>query len=131
VPVGVLVAPIIPGLNDRDVPRILEQAAACGASRASYSPVRLPGSVADVFLGRLRAVMPDAAGRVEARIRELRGGWLNGPALGKRMEVGGHYWAGVARLFAMTAARLGLARGERDRAVEEGRPTARQMMLFE
>src|SRR5262245_39048039 len=54
VPVGVMVAPIIPGLNDRDVPRILEQAADAGAKAAGYTALRLPGSVEAVFRGRIR-----------------------------------------------------------------------------
>ncbi len=113
VPVGVLIAPVIPGLNDREIPAILARAAECGASVVSYSPVRLPGNVGPVFLARLRQELPEAARRVEARIRDLRGGLLNDPRFGHRMEAHGAYWDGVARLFETTATRLGLDCGQR------------------
>lgn len=111
-PVGLLVAPVIPGLNDRDIPALLERAAAAGATAAWYAPVRLPGSVADVFLARLRRHLPAAAARVEARIRDLRGGRLNDPAFGCRMEGRGPYWESVQRLFETVATRCGLAAGQ-------------------
>ncbi len=78
-PVGVLIAPVIPGLNDRSIPTLMQQAADCGAQWAAITPVRLPGHVADVFLARLRTSCPDAAAHVEQRIREMRGGRLNNP----------------------------------------------------
>jgi DNA repair photolyase len=111
VPVGVLIAPVIPGLNDRDIPALLERAAGCGATWASYAPVRLPGSVADVFLGRLRQTVPNAADRVEARMREMRGGRLNNPEFGRRMEGRGAYWESIQRLFETMAARFGFGGG--------------------
>jgi DNA repair photolyase len=113
VPVGLIVAPVIPGLNDREIPALLERAAECGATWADYSPVRLPGSVADVFLGRLRRALPAAADRVEARIRDMRGGLLNNPPFGCRMEGHGAYWESIQRLFATLAQRLGLSGGAR------------------
>ena len=112
VPVGLIIAPVIPGLGDRDIPALLARAAECGAAQASFSPVRLPGSVGEVFLTRLRRALPDAAGRVEARIREMRGGRLNNPEFGRRMEAEGAYWDSVARLFETTATRLGLDGGQ-------------------
>ncbi|MBK9129199.1 MAG: PA0069 family radical SAM protein [Phycisphaerales bacterium] len=108
IPTGVMVAPIIPGLSDRQVAAVLEQAAACGAQWAGYMPLRLPGPVADVFLTRLRAVMPHAAGRVEALVRDTHGGRLNDPRFGCRFEGGGAYWEAIAQLFEKTATRLGL-----------------------
>ena len=74
--VGVNVAPIIPGLNDQEIPAVLEAAAAAGASRAGYVLLRLPGSVKQVFEERLRASLPLQADRVLHRIRETRGGKL-------------------------------------------------------
>lgn len=133
VPVGVMVAPIIPGLNDRDVPKILERAAACGASAAGYMAVRLPGSVKDVFLERLRAALPDAAGRVEARIRGMRGGALSDPRFGSRMTGAGPYWESVEQLFRTTAGRLGLLYDAERRAAERAGRTSRrttQLPLF-
>jgi DNA repair photolyase len=131
IPVGLLLVPVIPGLNDRDIPAILARAVDCGASRAAYAPVRLPGSVADVFLSRLRAALPDAAGRVEARIRDTRGGRLNNPRFGDRMRGDGPYWHSVQRLFETVAARLGLDAGPPGRTSAFPDPCrTRQLELF-
>jgi len=110
VPVGVFVAPIIPGLNDRDIPRILEQAAAAGAQSASYTALRLPGSVEPVFLQRLRDAMPLRADRIINRIRDIRGGQLNDSRFGQRMRGSGNYWESIRSLFAISKARYGLDR---------------------
>jgi len=132
VPVGVLVAPVIPGLNDREIPAVLARAAECGATVVSYSPVRLPGNVGEVFLARLRQAFPETARRVEARIRDLRDGRLNDPRFGYRMAAHGAYWESVARLFETTATRLGLDCGQRWRKPTgaAGRTHAKQLPLF-
>lgn len=109
VPVGVIVAPLIPGLNDREIPAVLQRAAECGARSAAYTALRLPGSVGSVFLTRLGAALPDAAKRVESRIRDMRGGELTDPRFGQRMTGRGAYWQSIERLFATSAARFGLA----------------------
>lgn len=106
--VGVMVAPIIPGLNDRDIPKILEQAAACGASSVGYVPLRLAGSVKPVFLERLREAMPDRAQRVINRIKDIRGGKLNDSNFGSRMKGSGVYWDSICDLFEISKARFGL-----------------------
>lgn len=108
VPVGVMVAPIIPGLNDHQVPSTLEQAAESGAHWAAYSALRLPGSVEAVFLQRLHEAMPLRAKRVINRIREIRGGALNESRFGKRMRGEGTYWKSIRDLFVMHRNRLGL-----------------------
>ena len=116
VPVGVMMAPVIPGLNDRDIARVLERAVACGATKAGYVALRLPGSVKEVFLSRLRERLPLHADRVEARIRDMRGGALSDPRFGSRMEGTGVYWDGIKQLFEKTALRLGI--NQRDREEE-------------
>lgn len=108
VPVGVMAAPIIPGLNDRDIPKILEQAAACGAVRAGYTALRLPGSVRPVFMERLQKAMPLRARRIERRIREIRGGDLNDSRFGKRMRGEGTYWESIAQLFRVCCRQCGI-----------------------
>lgn len=113
VPVGVLIAPLIPGLNDREMPEILERAAEAGAKWAGYMPLRLPGNVRPVFLERLAAAMPDRAARVEARIREMRQGRLNESAFGARMRGQGNYWESVEDLFRMARDRAGLGKPRR------------------
>ncbi len=114
--VGVMVAPIIPGLNDRDIPSLLEQAAASGASSVAYVPLRLAGSVRPVFLERLREAMPDRAQRVIHRIRDIRGGKLNDPNFGSRMSGTGVYWDSIRDLFEISKKRFGFHDKE---AIEE------------
>lgn len=111
IPVGVIVSPIIPGLNDRDIPRILEQAAAAGAQSASYTALRLPGSVEAVFIKRLREAMPLRADRVINRLRDIRGGRLDESRFGKRMRGQGPYWQSICGLFAVSKKRYGLTGG--------------------
>lgn len=106
--VGVNVAPIIPGLNDQEIPRVLAAAADAGASRAGFVLLRLPGSVRQVFEERLRASLPLAADRVLHRIRETRGGKLYDPRYGVRGRGEGPYSEMIATLFRATAQRLGL-----------------------
>ena len=106
VPVGVIVAPIVPGLTDREVPAILQQAKEAGATRASFVPLRLPGSVQHVFLKRLQRELPLHARRVEQRLRDIRGGQLDDPRFGRRMSGTGPYWDSVKRLFEVWRTRL-------------------------
>jgi DNA repair photolyase len=111
-PVGVNVAPLIPGLNDRDVVPILEACREAGATSAGIVPLRLPGPVAEVFTERIRDALPLAAEKVLTRVREMRGGKLNDPRFGARMQGSGRYIETVFELFDVTARRLGLNRRE-------------------
>jgi DNA repair photolyase len=110
IPVGVNVAPVIPGLNDQDIPKILAAARDAGAQDAGYVLLRLPGSVRAVFEERLRAALPLSAERVMHRIRETRGGQLYDPRFGVRGRGEGTYALAIRTLFTTTAARLGLNR---------------------
>jgi DNA repair photolyase len=111
VPAGVGVAPVIPGLNDSQIPGILERAKECGATHAVRTPLRLPAEVKDVFLPRLREAYPDRHDKVVHALRELRGGGLNEPRPGARMEGRGARWAAIEDLFDIQCRRLGLDRG--------------------
>ncbi len=113
IPVGVLVSPIIPGLNDRDIPRILEQAAAAGARSAGYTALRLPGSVEEVFIKRLREVMPLRADRVINRLHDIRGGRLDESRFGERMRGHGPYWESICDMFAVFKRRYGFDGGSK------------------
>ncbi len=108
--VGVLVSPIIPGLNDREIGRVLARAAASGATYAALQALRLPGSVQAVFLKRLREALPLAADRIESRIRDIRGGRLNDARFGERMTGRGPYWESVEALFAAACRKYGFDR---------------------
>jgi DNA repair photolyase len=105
--VGVMVAPIIPGLNDEDIGHVLRAARAAGAKRAGRVLLRLPGAVKEVFEERLRAALPLRADRVLRRIRETRGGKLYDPRFGTRGTGEGPYAEAIATLFDQTAHQLG------------------------
>jgi DNA repair photolyase len=119
IPVSVNVAPLIPGLSDRDIVHILEAASAAGAVSAAMIPLRLPGSVEPVFVERLREALPLRAEKVLARVREMRGGKLNDPRFGSRMQGDGPYIETVRLLFDQTARRLGLAAREMGMMTEQ------------
>jgi DNA repair photolyase len=86
VPVGVMTAPIIPGLNDREIPAILEAAQEAGARSASYVLLRLPYAVRPIFEDWLTRNYPEKADRVLALIRSTREGKLNNYQFGSRMR---------------------------------------------
>jgi DNA repair photolyase len=109
--VGVNVAPMIPGLGDEDIVRVLEAAARAGARHAGFVFLRLPGSVKAVFDERIRAALPLRAERILARVREARGGKLYDSRFGKRQEGEGPYAESARALFDATCRRLGLNAG--------------------
>lgn len=118
VPVGVSVSPIIPFINEPELERILEAAAAAGASSAFSIPVRLPWEVNPLFQDWLARHFPDRAERVMARIRDMRGGQDNDPRFGTRFT-GEGIWAELLQARLRRAvSKLGL-RNER-RPVELG-----------
>ncbi|MDI3307444.1 MAG: PA0069 family radical SAM protein [Acetobacteraceae bacterium] len=110
VPVGVLAAPMIPGLNDAELERILAACAAAGATRAGYVLLRLPLEIAGLFEDWLHAHMPDRAARVLALVRQTRGGNLYDSRFGKRQSGTGPYAEMLASRFRVAVERLGLNR---------------------
>jgi DNA repair photolyase len=108
VPVRVLAAPMIPGLNDHELPAILRAAADAGAQRAAYIPLRLPFALKELFETWLATHFPDRREKVLHRIREIRGGRLNDPEFGSRMRGQGEYADQLRALFRATARKLGL-----------------------
>jgi DNA repair photolyase len=111
IPVGVMTAPVIPGLNDHELPNLLSAAVEAGATFAGYVPVRLPGAVAPVFEDWLERHLPDRKEKVLNRIRSMRGGKLNDPEFGSRMKGGGVYAEHISRLFGVSCRRAGIERG--------------------
>jgi DNA repair photolyase len=107
IPVVVHVAPVIVGLSDRDMLPILKAAREAGARSAMMMPVRLPGSVAEVFEQRLREGLPLRAERVLSHIREMRGGALNDPRFGSRFQGEGKYVDAIHQSFQAACRRLG------------------------
>lgn len=110
IPVGINIAPVVPGLNDRDIPHLLQAAHAAGARHAGMILVRLPLGVAPYFESTLRERLPSRADAVMARIRRARDGRLNNPAFGDRMKGSGAEWEATARLFELWVNRLGMSR---------------------
>lgn len=108
VPVRVLVAPVIPGLTDAEIPAILAAAKEAGAGAAGYTMLRLPQAVAPVFLEWLGRTHPGKMERVEGRIRDTRGGRLNDAAFGRRMVGAGAMADQIRTLFRLFAKRTGL-----------------------
>src|SRR5207249_28564 len=98
IPVGVMVAPIIPGLTDHEVPAILSACAKAGAQFAGYTIVRLPWGVAPLFENWLTEHFPDRKEKVLGRIKHLRGGKLNNSEWRKRMEGEGIFAEQIASL---------------------------------
>lgn len=110
VPVGVLVAPVIPFINDESMEHILQESKAAGAHYASYTVLRLPWEVKTLFEDWLNAHFPDRAQRVLHRIEDLRNGRRNDPNFGSRMR-GTGVWADLLRQrFAIATRKLGLNR---------------------
>jgi DNA repair photolyase len=108
VPVGALVAPIIPGLNDHEIPAILAAVKKAGGLSASHIFLRLPLSVAPVFLEWLQRARPTAFHRVESRIRAMREGKLNNSKFGERMRGKGEMAEKITQVFELFAKRYGL-----------------------
>lgn len=110
VPVGVMIAPIIPGLTDHEIPAILDAAARHGARSAGRILLRLPLEVKEVFLDWLDTHAPGKKARVLDRIREMRGGALNVSDWGKRFRGEGVFADQIHDLFRVAARRAGLDR---------------------
>jgi DNA repair photolyase len=102
IPVGVNVAPVVPGLTDSEIPAILRASAKAGASFAGYSMIRLPHSVKDLFSEWLDQHFPDRKDKVLNRIRGVRDGALNDPKFGSRMSGEGVYAEQVGALFELS-----------------------------
>jgi len=109
VPVGVLVAPVIPGLTDHELPALLEAAAGAGARFASYVVLRLPHSVAPMFEQWLAEHVPNKKERVLNRIRSVRGGGLNNSQFERRMEGQGVFAEQISQLFDIACRKHGLS----------------------
>jgi DNA repair photolyase len=108
VPVTVMVAPIVPAINDREIEQILEEAAKAGATSAGYVVLRLPHEIKDLFREWLHAHFPDRATRVMSIVRQMRGGRDYDPEWTKRQKGEGPYAKLIADRFMSACRRLGL-----------------------
>ncbi|MCA9064417.1 MAG: radical SAM protein, partial [Planctomycetaceae bacterium] len=108
VPVGVMTAPVIPGLNDSELPSILKAASESSARTAAYILLRLPLTVEPVFIEWLQRTQPGEAGKVLSRLRETRGGELSSAAWGERMKGKGPIAEQIRSMFQVFRSRYGL-----------------------
>ncbi|TSA36005.1 MAG: PA0069 family radical SAM protein [Verrucomicrobiaceae bacterium] len=109
IPVGVVIAPVIPGLTDHEIPAILKAAREAGAVRAAYSIIRLPHAVKEIFSSWLQEHVPGSAGKILDRIRDIRGGALHSAKFGERLR-GRGFWAGqIGNLFSTCREKEGFA----------------------
>ena len=130
VPVGVLVAPVIPALNDHEMPAILAAAAEAGAGCAGYALMRLPFGVKDLFEGWLEENYPDRKEKVLNRVREIRGGRLNDPGFNSRMKGKGIFADQVEALFHAACRKAGLTRRSWKLSTASFRADTEQLSLF-
>lgn len=125
------VAPVIPGLNDAQIPEVLERAKAAGATQAFMTILRLPLEVRAVFEARIEEAYPLRAKKILNATRELRGGAMNDARFGHRMRGEGARYAAIETIFEKTAARLGLnVRETNDPPHPEAPRKKRQLELF-
>jgi DNA repair photolyase len=103
-----MVAPVIPGLNDGEIPAILNRAAAAGAQTAGWTLLRLPKPVDQLFVDWLERHFPERRERILGRLRQCRAGSLSDARFGHRMRGQGVYAEHIRALFQVAARRAGL-----------------------
>ncbi|RWL39420.1 PA0069 family radical SAM protein [Mesorhizobium sp. M2E.F.Ca.ET.209.01.1.1] len=133
IPASVMVAPIIPGLNDPEMERILDSARAAGAREAGYVILRLPLEVAPIFKDWLLRHYPDRYRHVMSLIRSMRDGKDYDSEWGKRMKGAGPYAWQIGRRFEIAAKRLGLNAERRQLRIDQfvaGSGASEQLMLL-
>ena len=99
IPVGVMVGPVIPGLNNHELPELIETAADKGAQAIGYTMVRLNGAVGQIFENWIRQNLPDRAEKVLNQIKSMHGGKLNDSEFGRRMRGDGKIADSISHLF--------------------------------
>ncbi len=133
IPVGVMVAPVVPGLTDHEIPSILQAAASAGATQAAYIFLRLPHGVKDLFSDWLLRHFPDRRERVLNRVRDGRDGNLYDSKFHTRMKGQGIYAGHIQDLFEKACRRAGLSRKRNQLSTAAFRcpGRGRQKVLFE
>lgn len=133
IPTQLMLAPVIPGLNDSEIPAILTAARDAGAEAANYVLLKLPTSVREVFLDWLERTYPDRAGRVEALIRATRSDRLHDSQFGRRQVGTGNIAELIADTFALWRKRLRYPESSQPlnrAAFRPPTPTSGQLRLF-
>lgn len=131
IPVHVNIAPIIPGLTDDEIVPIMEASKQAGAESVSYTILRLPYSVKDIFLKWLEDHEPNRKQKVMNKIKSLKNGKLNRSEFGERFRGEGAYGEQIRQLFAIHKKRLGLDTKQKPlNSSDFKRPSTDQLTLF-
>lgn len=131
IPVNVMLAPIIPGLNSEEIPQILKKVAEAGASSAAYTLVRLNGSIAEIFSDWILKTFPNKAEKVLEQIRSCHQGQLNDSRFGKRMRGDGKIAESIEQLFRIHKQKYFKGRSMRALNRENFCVPGKQMQLFD
>ena len=132
VPVGMMVAPVIPGLNEHELPAIIAAGKQAGGQFAGYTPLRLPHGVAPLFERWLDQYAPNKKAKILNRLRSLRGGRLNDSRFGIRMRGEGRYAEHIAAMFALACRKAGMANKHPRLSITAfRRPVDGQLTLFD
>ncbi len=131
VPVSVLTAPIIPAINDHEIPSIIAAAVTAGATSAGYTLLRLPYGLGPLFEEWLQAHFPDRVEKVMNRVKSIRDGKINDSRWGSRMHGEGQFAEQIKQLFDISCRKAGIAaRTFNLSAASFRRPAAPQLTLF-
>ena len=131
IPVGVLVAPVIPGLTDEEIPSILREVSSRGATFAGLQMIRLPFAVKDLFVDWIKREFPDRENRIIGRIKDVRKGRMNSSEFKERMRGTGETARAIHQLFYTTCRKYHLGNGKFNLATDKFRkPTGMQMEIF-
>ena len=127
-----MIAPIIPGLNEHEIPAIVEEAAGAGARYAGYTPLRLPLAVAPIFEDWLERNVPGKKEKVLNRVRAMRGGKLNDARFGSRLRGEGIFADLIHDLFKLACRQAGIDKpAPKLSTAAFRRPSDGQRVLFE
>lgn len=130
VPVGVNLAPLIPGLTDHEIPALLKACREAGATTAGYVPIRLPHSVKEIFSAWLETHYPDRKDKVLNAIRSIRGGELNDPNFGTRMRGQGPIADQMSQIFDLFSKKYGYTQSHRPLTSDHFKRPGDQLDLF-
>lgn len=107
VKVGISISPVIPGLNDQDIARLLERAHDAGAVSSFMTILRLPGEVKDIFTNHIEQTLPLRSKKILSAVKEVKDGKLNYSQFGKRFKGQGERWQAIEWIYQSTKDRLG------------------------
>ena len=131
IPTGISISPIIPGLNDEDIPDLLHRARRAGAREAMSTLLRLAKSVEAVFAERMSQAFPDRFGKMTHRIQEVRRGAMTDGAFFSRHHGEGPYWTMIERLFDVAKRKAGFPDSDEEPVHDTfRRPGREQARLF-